>query len=144
MAQPTGSRGLQRHSLSLVAQAELAGTYDGAWLKNRFPLWAEDLDPRYYCCAPRDQQVDGYLRGGEPVQIVNMSPNGSLRFNLPRLVFGFSTRLRREIVHHRGTLATVILEPEAARVIMVWQSALMCNHHVDDLDQTTIRLKKHV
>jgi hypothetical protein len=123
---------------------ELAGTYDEAWLKSRFPLWAEDLDPRYYCCAPRDQQVDGYLRGGEPVQVVNMSPNGPIRFDLPRLVFGFSTRLRREIVHHRGSLATVILEPEGPRVIMVWQSALMCNHHADDLDQTTVRLKKLV
>jgi hypothetical protein len=121
---------------------ELAGTYDDAWLKTRFPLWAEDLDPRYYCCAPRDQQVEGHLKGGEPVQLVNLSPHGPIRFRLPRLVFGFSTRLGRRVVHHKGVLATVILEPDLPRVIMIWQSALMCNNLVDDLDETTVRLKK--
>lgn len=121
---------------------ELAGTYDAAWLRQRFPLWAEDLDPRYYCCAPADQQVAGYLKGGEPVQLVNLSPHGPIQFRLPRLVFGFSTRMRREVLHHRGVLATVILEPDFPRVIMIWQSALLCNHRIDDLDQTTVRLKK--
>ena len=121
---------------------ELAGTYDDAWMKSRFPLWAVDFDPRYYCCAPRDQQVEGYLRGGEPVEMFNLSPNGPIRFELPRLVFGFSTRKGRETIHHRGTLATVILEPEFPRVSMVWQSSLVCNRGQDDLDWTAIRLKK--
>jgi hypothetical protein len=121
---------------------ELAGTYDDAWMKSRFPLWAVDLDPRYYCCAPRDQQVEGYLRGGEPVQMINLSPNGPIRFKLPRLVFGFSTRKGLETIHHRGTLATVILEPDFPRVSMVWQSSLVCNRGQDDLDGTAIRLKK--
>ncbi|WP_184871659.1 DUF2169 family type VI secretion system accessory protein [Mesorhizobium sangaii] len=121
---------------------ELAGTYDDTWMKTRFPLWAEDLDPRYYCCAPRDQQVNGYLKGGEPVQAINMSPDGPIRFSLPRLIFGFSTRLKRETIHHRGSLATVILEPDQRRLIMVWQGSLICNKDVDYLDSTTVRLKK--
>ncbi|WP_337108415.1 DUF2169 domain-containing protein [Mesorhizobium salmacidum] len=121
---------------------ELAGTYDEAWQKTRFPLWAEDLDPHYYCCAPRDQQVAGYLRGGEPVQMINLSPNGPIRFHLPRMVFGFTTRIKRETIHTRGTLATVILEPDASRVVIAWQSSLVCNKDIDYLDQTSVRLKK--
>jgi hypothetical protein len=120
---------------------ELAGTYDDVWMKNRFPLWAEDLDPHYYCCAPRDQQAKGYLRGGEPVQAINLSPDGPIRFTLPRMVFGFSTRIKREVKHHAGALATVILEPDQRCLIMAWQSPLLCNTGRDYLDNTTVRLK---
>jgi hypothetical protein len=121
---------------------EFAGTYDEAWQKSRFPLWAEDLDPRYYCCAPLDQQVKGFLRGNEPVHLINLSREGSLRFNLPRLIFGFSTHLKREVIHHRGELATVIIEPDWPRLIMVWQSSIVCNKDQDYLDRTVVRLKK--
>ena len=121
---------------------ELAGTYDDAWMKTRSPLWAENLDPRYYCCAPRDQQVNDYLKGGEPVQAINMSPEGPVRLSLPRLVFGFSTRLKGETIHHRANLSTVILEPDRRRLIMVWQGSLICNKDVDYLNSTTVRLKK--
>lgn len=121
---------------------EFAGTYDDAWLKTRFPMWAIDLDPRYYASAPLDQQVKGFLRGGEPARAINLSPHGPIQFHLPKLVFGFATRKRRDVIHTRGQLATVILEPEVPRVIMVWQSSLVCNHDMDDLDQTLVILKK--
>lgn len=123
---------------------ELAGTYDEAWLKGRFPLWALDFDPRYACAAPRDQQAEGYLKGGEPVRLVNLTPEGVMEFALPRLVFGFATRFGAQTVHHRGRLASVIVQPGARRLVMVWQSALLCERRIDDLDQTTLRLKERI
>lgn len=121
---------------------ELAGTYDETWQKNRFPLWATDLDPRYYCAAPLDQLVPGYLKGGETVHLKNLSRGGRMQFDLPRLIFGFATRIRRQTIHHSGFLASVVIEPEFPRVIMTWQSALCVNHKPEALDATTVRLKE--
>ena len=59
-------------------RVELAGTYDEHWEETRQPLLAEDFDERYHQCAPEDQQVAGYLKGGEQVDLFNLTPNGYL------------------------------------------------------------------
>jgi hypothetical protein len=122
---------------------ELSGTYDQDWLVNRFPLWAEDFDEHYNNCAPDDQQIDGFLNGGEPVELTNLTSNGRLAFNLPRVSLVFRTRFGRERIDHEGKLCTVVLEPDAMRVIMVWQTSLLCNGQMDQLDETTIREANH-
>lgn len=123
---------------------ELAGTYDEAWQKSRAPLWAEDLSPFYFCAAPQDQQVRDFLKGGEPVRLVNLSPHGTLEFRLPQLRFGFATRIGRETIHRRGELASVVLEPDFPRMSMTWQSSFVCNRNADYLEETTVRLKAMV
>lgn len=123
---------------------QLAGTYDQTWLDERFPLWAENFDLRYNNCSPFDQQVDGFLRGGEPVELLNLSPHGPISFHLPRVYPFFETRFGRERVAHRAQLATVILEPDYPRVIMGWQTSLICNGRADDLDTTRIFEKRHM
>lgn len=121
---------------------ELAGTYDDAWRERRFPLWAEDYDPRYGHCAPAGQQVKGWLRGGESVRLHNLSPHGALQFDLPRIYPVFQTRFGQERVEHRGQLCTVLLEPDHPRVVMAWQTSLVCNHRVDELDMTVVSEKR--
>lgn len=114
-----------------------AGTYDAAWQKERFPLLAADFDPRFYQCAPEDQQVR--LRGGEPVELRNLTADGRLRFALPRISLGFETRFGERRIDHRARLHTVILEPEVPRVIMVWHTTLpVANREVDYLDETIV------
>lgn len=120
---------------------ELAGTYDEAWQETRMPLWAEDFDQRYNNCAPEDQQLDGFLRGGESVSLFNLCQAGHLAFRLPRIYPFFRTRIGTERLEHRAKLGTVIIEPEYPRVIMAWQTSLICNHRVDDLDATMVTLK---
>lgn len=117
---------------------ELAGTYDDNWRRTRFPSWAEDFDSRYYNCAPRDQQSDGYLVGGERVDVLNMSENGALAFALPRVQLAFQTRFGTTRTDHEGQLCTVIVEPNVSRVILVWQTALICNRREDQLDETLV------
>ena len=123
---------------------ELAGTYDEQWQKERFPLWAQDFDARYNNCAPADQQAAGYLRGGESVELVNLTPNGRLEFRLPKVYPFFETRFGRKRVEHRAQLCTVIIEPDHPRVVMVWQTSLVCNRGVDELDATIVTEKRMV
>ncbi len=134
--------GLNAVDCAWSPRRELAGTYDERWQKTRFPLWAEDYDVRYANAAPQDQQVSGYLKGGEYVQLRNLTPGGSLQFTLPRVYPFFRTRFGNERVEHRGRLSTVIIEPDVPRVMMVWQTSLVCNRRVDELDETVVTEKR--
>lgn len=120
---------------------ELAGTYDERWQKQRAPLWAEDFNNRYHNAAPADQQSQGYLHGGETVELFNLTPNGYLTFKLPRIYPTFDTKIGKQTIEHRGQLTSITIEPDAARLIMVWQTALIRNTHIDDLDHTIVREK---
>ncbi|MGH8497947.1 MAG: DUF2169 family type VI secretion system accessory protein [Methylococcales bacterium] len=120
-----------------------AGTYDDHWMKNRQPLLPDDFDERFFQCAPLDQQTPTFLRGGEPCVLYRLTPEGDLRFFLPKLYFGFETRFydgSREF-HKTRNLHTVILEPDFPRVSIVWHSALPCHFKVQKLERTTISLK---
>jgi hypothetical protein len=57
-------------------RAAMRGTYDQAWLDERWPYgYPRDMDPEFFNCAPRDQRIDGYFRGDESIEIVNMHPD---------------------------------------------------------------------
>jgi hypothetical protein len=120
-----------------------AGTYDEAWRRDRCPLYPDDLDDRFFLCAPEDQRPKEFLRGGEPVELLNLTPSGLLAFTLPRVAFGFETEFRGgDRVQHRGKLHTVILEPDVPRVILVWRTELPCHPRARKLRQTVVRQKE--
>ncbi len=120
------------------------GTYDEKWEKERQPLLPKDFDERYYQSAPEDQWPPKPLRGGEEVELVNVTPGGVLRFKLPRLALSFETQFRDRRETHHATLQSVILEPDHPRVILVWLSALPCHPRVAQLQYTVIREKEFV
>jgi hypothetical protein len=122
-----------------VPRVRHAGTYDDAWQRTRYPLYPTDLDDRFFLCSPEDQRPPEHLRGGEPVELLNLTPSGRLAFQLPRLAFRWESHFRnRPSRVHRGKLHTVILEPEVPRVILVWQSALPAHADVLRLTETRV------
>ncbi len=126
-------------------RVELAGTYDEKWERERQPLLAVDFDERFHQSAPADQQVPGFLRGGEEVVVRNLTPSGILKFLLPRVTLGFVTHFdRQDNQRHRGCLHTVILEPDVPRVLMVWHTNLPCHNKGLKLLSTTVRLKRRI
>ncbi|MBI4241712.1 MAG: DUF2169 domain-containing protein [Candidatus Rokubacteria bacterium] len=126
-----------------ATRLQFAGTYDEQWEKHRLPLLPDDFDDRFYQCAPDDQQVAGFIKGGELVELTNLTPGGSLRFRLPRVRLGFETVFGDgEPTLHRADLHTVILEPDTPRVIMVWHTSLPCHHRGHKLVGTEITIKR--
>ena len=121
-----------------LPRRQLAGTYDDAWRRSRFPLWAEDFDPLYHNSSPADQRPSRYFTGGEHIEVKGMSDGGTLAFDLPKLGLAFRTRFGRERVDQDGQLCTVIIEPNLPRVVVVWQASLVCNRRADELDETLI------
>jgi len=122
----------------------LAGTYDKNWEETRLPLLPDDFRDEYFYSAPADQQVPGFLSGGEEVTLVNLTPDGLTRFLLPRVRLGFTTSIDGATVNHRGNLHTVIIEPTERRLIMVWHTALPCHHTLYTLKQTLVIEKKRI
>jgi hypothetical protein len=127
-----------------LPRRKYAGTFDQKWMDERFPLWPEDFDTRYFHCAPEDQQVAGFLRGGETVHLRNLTAAGLLEFRLPRFYPVFTTYFRSKPFEHRAKLHTVIIEPDLQRVLMVWYTDLKVHNNADDLDVTVIREKTYL
>lgn len=140
--EPAGFGPLACHWL---ARRRYAGTYDEKWQQERLPLLPDDFDDRHYQCAPHDQWAPQFLRGGEPVVLRHLTPGGAdMRFTLPRVFIGLETFFYAgaSVRHPPPRLHTVILEPDQARVQLVWHSALPCHPRVLKLDRTSIVLKQ--
>ncbi len=127
------------------ARTCFAGTYDDAWENQRHPLLPEDFDPRFFQVAPVDQQAVGFLKGGERVTLTHLTPIDTLSFRLPKASFHLSTRFTNGYKKlHRAQLHTVIIEPDNHRIMMVWHSHLRCHHQVNQLESTSVQLKKRI
>jgi len=104
-----------------------AGTYDEAWQKQRAPYLPSDFDTRFFQLAPPDQVAPGYLRGGEPAEILGATPSGSLRFQLPAYHVQITCRLNNREQLRPADLDTVLVEPDESRLVMVWRAAFPCD-----------------
>ena len=122
---------------------ELQGTYDDAWKRTRYPLLPIDWDARSLLCSPADQRPEAHLHGGELVELNNLTPDGRLTFALPKVHLTFRTTIDGRREEHRSRLASVIVEPDLRRVMMVWQTSLKVRANVDYLEETLVREKPY-
>lgn len=108
------------------------GTYGEKWLNERFPGFAEDLDPSFFNTVAEDQQITGYFEGTESFILENMHPEKPiLRSQLPPI------RPRCFIDHHNQSgdpfrelplrLDTIHLFPHAEKGIMIFRGQIPVN-----------------
>lgn len=118
---------------------DYGGTYDEAWAATRAPLSPDDFDRRYYNAAHPDLIAPSRLRGDEAVEIVNASPNGTLRFNLPG---GAPPDVRVRLSDGARTiptaLDTVIINTDEGRVSLLWRASLDIHGKVDRVREVTL------
>jgi hypothetical protein len=102
---------------------KLAGTYDQKWLDEKFPFLPDDFKDEYYQSAPQDQQTD-HLKGGEVVELTNLTPEGRTIFRLPKqLEVSVLYFLRSgEMVEATANSDTLLLEPDRRRFMLVWRT----------------------
>lgn len=97
-----------------------AGTYDNDWLKNQCPLLPEDFDFRFFNSADPHLISDSFLKGGEPVRLVNVSKKATLDFTLPKLDISLMFRLGESRNYQKADMWTVLFEPDKDRFYIVW------------------------
>lgn len=132
---PVGFGPVARHWQPRLA---LGGTHDERWRRERMPLVPIDYDPRFEQCAPADQQVSGYLRGGEPFELTGMSESGSLRGKLPVRGLTIKAKLGGAWVHSEPAIHTVVLEPDLRRAIVTWHAAIPCHRTLYSLRRVVV------
>jgi hypothetical protein len=104
-----------------------AGTYDERWQQERAPYLPHDFDARFLQLAPPPLIAPAHLQGGEWVDLRGLTPTGEQQFRLPALAPRVVYRLDGEAVERPAVLDTVVLEPDAARVVLLWRAALVCD-----------------
>lgn len=115
-----------------------AGTYDDAYFEERLPFLPKDFDDRYFQCAPADQQMP-YSKGGEVVELENLTPAGLTRFRLPsRELPVLVVRKDAPAVQIDPVADTVLIEPELGRVMITWRGSLGLRKDVFEVGQTVI------
>ncbi|MHA6643551.1 DUF2169 family type VI secretion system accessory protein [Mesorhizobium sp. A623] len=97
------------------------GTYDQNWVDNVAPFLPVDFDECYFQMAPPDQQIDP-PKGGEEVQLANLTPQGRESFRLPRTSLPLTLFNGREKVLEKEVPPdTVLFDPENRRFSLVWR-----------------------
>ena len=104
-----------------------AGTYDEEWQKSRSPYLPHDFDPRFFQVAPLGLTAPAYFQGGEWVDVRGATPSGLLQFQLPAVRVRITYRLASGEQQRPAVLDTVVVEPDASRLTLVWRAALQCD-----------------
>ena len=120
--------GLGFYSRAWQPRVAHAGTYDQAWREKRCPLPPEDFDPLFYNGAHPDLQMDGYLKGDEPIILRNLTPVGETAFQLPGIKMLCRIERKGENDKHKKRALvmnpdTLFIETEQQRYCMVWRAA---------------------
>jgi hypothetical protein len=111
-----------------------AGTYDEAWIKKRCPILPVDFDNRFFNAAPPGQVCPGYLKGGEPVTLTNVTPEGRLSFALPRERLVVETRCLTKLLKLDLVLDTVVLAADEKLCLVVWRGSVRYRDSLDDFE----------
>lgn len=115
-----------------------AGTYDEAYFEERLPLLPADFDDRYFQCAPADQQMP-HPRGGEVVELENLTPAGLTRFRLPSREFPvLVVRKDGPAAQIDPVLDTILIEPDLGRALLTWRGSIGLRRDVFEVARTEV------
>ncbi|NTX39573.1 DUF2169 domain-containing protein [Myxococcus sp. CA033] len=119
-----------------------AGTYDEAWKKHRAPYLPRDFDTRFFQAAPEGQIYPTWLKGGEPVELINAAPEGVQRFHLPEVDLEASVRIAGKEEKPRLHIETLLLEPDQHRFSLTWRGCVPCDKRALKVEQVTLAVKR--
>lgn len=120
-----------------LSRYPLAGTYDQDWIDNVFPFLPKDFDERYFQSAPTDQQIS-FLKGGEKVKCVNMTPEGSFEFSVPKLKVPIVFKFRDREVQGEPEIDTLMLEPDERRFMLTWRASVAVGPKLHSLREVLV------
>lgn len=122
-------------------RVKYAGTYDEKWQKERFPMLPSDFDPSFFNGASPDLIARPHFKGGEPVRVVNASPEGELKFKLPARRFDISLWIKGKESAVIPVLDTVVIEPDEKRLLLTWRATAPCFKQFLYIDRVRVKEK---
>ncbi|MCC6877365.1 MAG: DUF2169 domain-containing protein [Sandaracinaceae bacterium] len=110
------------------ARAQHLGTYDGAYVRERWPFFAEDFSWRYFQAAPETQRIAGYWRGDEEIELSHLHPAHrhvccQLPGIKPRVFVHEAARPQGPLREVGLVLDTIAIDAGAGRAFLVWRGS---------------------
>lgn len=105
------------------------GTYKGKWLKERWPALPEDFDWTYFNSAPEEMQLEGYLRGDEPLLFEHLHPDhptytSALPGVRARILVERTDAEEGALQELPLHLDTLFADMDAERLILLWRGTV--------------------
>jgi len=117
----------------------LAGTYDEAWVERRAPLWPLDFDVRFFHAAAPGLVASPGLKGGEPVVLSGLSPDGQFAFLLPHHRLMVKSFFRHRVDKRELVLDAVHLEPDENALTLIWRAAVPAHRELASHEYSVVR-----
>ncbi|HEY3225739.1 MAG TPA: DUF2169 domain-containing protein [Planctomycetota bacterium] len=110
-------------------RSDLKGTFKAKWLAERWPWFPEDFDFGIYNGAPRDQQIEGALKGDEELTFDNLHPaHAKFTSRLPglraRCFVGEKVDGKASFREVPLKLDTLWIDLEAGKLVLVWRGMI--------------------
>jgi len=107
-------------------RSDVKGTFKAKWLAERWPWYPEDFDFGIYNGAPRDQQIEGALKGDEELVFDNLHPaHAKLTSRLPglraRCFIGERIDGKPSFREVPLKIDTLWIDLEAGKLVLVWR-----------------------
>jgi hypothetical protein len=118
---------------SWMPRVSYVGTYDDRWQKARAPLLPDDYDSRYTVAAAEGLWAADGLKGGEVVDLTQLTPSGRLRFTLPRVNILGSFLALVPLTELDMRLAVVFIDAVRMNLVLLWQGSHSIHGLVDDM-----------
>lgn len=112
----------------------LSGTYDQDWLRTRAPWLPEDFNPFWLNCASRGLICSSHLKGGEPIVVSGMHPQGEIRAVLPEISLQATVNMGRTRHACPLHIDTVLLEPNELRLTLTLRGQFPLGRKIMQVD----------
>jgi hypothetical protein len=126
---------------SWLPRRTFAGTYDEEWRTRRAPYLPSDFKLDFFRMASAGLSSPEHLKGGEPVELLNVSPFGRQSFRLPRCGIEATVRIAGQRAKPSLGLETVLLEPGERRLCLLWRGALPCDKKALKVEEASFQLQ---
>lgn len=119
-------------------RVKLAGTYDQQWLDNKAPFLPDDFDELYYQAAPADQRIQ-HPKGGEVVELINLTPEGYVKFGLPEQTVPVEFFLKKaDNTEVEAVMDTIVIEPDQQRLMVTWRASIPLRKNIFEVAQIVV------
>jgi hypothetical protein len=138
---PAGLGAVAAHWLP---RRDLAGTYDASWQAAKAPLYPDDFQVQFFSCASEGLHAAQPFVGGEAVRLEGLTRDGLLAFAIPREVLQVDTWADGGRRTQPVSIARIIVEPDARRLIVVRRSSLYCGARARQVKRSLVTYKPRV
>lgn len=124
---------------SWAPRAALAGTCDDAWKKTRAPFLPLDFDPRHHLAASSGLTSSKHFVGGERLEASYVRPSGlAFHCTTPTTALDVKVLVRGKDRVERALLDTIVIEPDAERVLCTWRATFSVPRELLYVDRVKI------